>query len=139
MRSIHLLILVYLSLLQINLVCLFSIFPFVYPRITGISEYLITIFLHSHFLISSLFAFYYSLSPFTSPTPLSRPISSASSSQVCPKSEDVWLEAVRLMPPDNAKGVCALGVRNLPESVRIWIRAAELEQEPKAKRKVRWF
>jgi len=56
--------------------------------------------------------------------------------EVCPKSEDVWLEAVRLMPPDNAKGVCALGVRNLPESVRIWIRAAELEQEPKAKRKV---
>ena len=48
--------------------------------------------------------------------------------EVCPKSEDVWLEAVRLMPPDGAKGVCALGVRNLPESVRIWIRAAELEQ-----------
>lgn len=53
-----------------------------------------------------------------------------------PKSEDLWLEAARLQPPDTARGVIAQAVRHIPTSVRIWIRAADLETETKAKRRV---
>jgi len=56
--------------------------------------------------------------------------------EVCPKSEDVWLEAIRLQPPDEAKKVVGLAVSQNPAYVRIWIKAAELEVEPRAKRKV---
>lgn len=51
-------------------------------------------------------------------------------------SEDLWLEAARLQPPETAKGVIAQAVRHIPTSVRIWIKAADLEEEPKAKRRV---
>ncbi|EDQ91448.1 uncharacterized protein MONBRDRAFT_14895 [Monosiga brevicollis MX1] len=54
----------------------------------------------------------------------------------CPKNEDVWLEAVRLQPPQNAKAVVAQGVRELPSSIKLWIKAAELEQDHKAQRRV---
>lgn len=53
-----------------------------------------------------------------------------------PHSEDLWLEAARLQPPDTAKAVIAQAARHIPTSVRIWIKAAELEQEGKAKRRV---
>lgn len=56
--------------------------------------------------------------------------------EVCPKSEDVWLEAARLQPPDLAKGVVAQAVAEIPHAVRIWIKAAELETETKAKKRV---
>lgn len=54
----------------------------------------------------------------------------------CPKSEDVWLEAARLMPGDQARAVVAQAVRQLPQSVRIWIKAAHLETEMKAQKRV---
>lgn len=54
----------------------------------------------------------------------------------CPKSEDVWLETSRLLPPDVAKGVVAQGVQNLPNSVKGWIKAADLETETKCKKRV---
>ncbi|KAL5013263.1 hypothetical protein ScPMuIL_007533 [Solemya velum] len=54
----------------------------------------------------------------------------------CTKSEDVWLESARLMPGDQAKAIVAQAVRQLPQSVRIWSKAAELETELKAKKKV---
>jgi pre-mRNA-processing factor 6 len=54
----------------------------------------------------------------------------------CPKSEDVWLEASRLLPSDISKGIVAQAVQQLPQSVKIWIKAAELEMEPKARKKV---
>ncbi|KAK6173698.1 hypothetical protein SNE40_017104 [Patella caerulea] len=54
----------------------------------------------------------------------------------CPKSEDIWLEAARLMPGDQAKAVIAQSARHLPNSVKIWIKAAELETELKAKKRV---
>lgn len=54
----------------------------------------------------------------------------------CQKSEDVWLEAARLLPSDVAKGLVAQAVQHLPQSVKIWIKAADLEAEPKAKKKV---
>lgn len=53
-----------------------------------------------------------------------------------PKSEDLWLEAARLQPPDTAKAVIAQAVRHIPTSVRIWIKAADLEVETKGKRRV---
>ncbi|XP_068081412.1 pre-mRNA-processing factor 6 [Anabrus simplex] len=56
--------------------------------------------------------------------------------EVNPKSEDLWLEAARLQPPDTARAVIAQAVRHIPTSVRIWIKAADLELETKAKRKV---
>uniref|UniRef100_A0AAQ5ZF11 Pre-mRNA-processing factor 6 n=1 Tax=Amphiprion ocellaris TaxID=80972 RepID=A0AAQ5ZF11_AMPOC len=56
--------------------------------------------------------------------------------EMCPKSEDVWLEAARLQPGDTAKAVVAQAVRHLPQSVRIYIRAAELETDVRAKKRV---
>ena len=56
--------------------------------------------------------------------------------QACPQSEDLWLEAARLQPPETAKAVIANAVRHLPNSVKLWLRAAELETETKAKRRV---
>ena len=41
-----------------------------------------------------------------------------------------------LQPPESAKSVCAQAVGQLPLSVRLWIKAAELEDEVKAKKRV---
>lgn len=41
--------------------------------------------------------------------------------ELCSGSEDVWLEAARLQPPDQAKQVLARGVAHLPKSVKIWM------------------
>lgn len=54
----------------------------------------------------------------------------------CPKSEDVWLEAARLLPVDISRGIVAQAVKHLPQSVKIWIKAAELESDLKAKKKI---
>ncbi|TPX31829.1 hypothetical protein SmJEL517_g04892 [Synchytrium microbalum] len=54
----------------------------------------------------------------------------------CSKSEDVWLEAARLNTTDNAKVILANAVRSLPQSVKIWMRAASLENEVKGKKRV---
>lgn len=48
----------------------------------------------------------------------------------------MWLEAARLQPGDTAKAVVAQAVRHLPQSVRIYIRAAELETDIRAKKRV---
>jgi pre-mRNA-processing factor 6 len=56
--------------------------------------------------------------------------------KLCPKDEDVWLEAARLAAASAAKTVLAKAVRNIPKSVRIWVAAAELEHELPAKRAV---
>lgn len=53
-----------------------------------------------------------------------------------PLSEDLWLEAARLQPPETAKAVIAQAARHIPTSVRIWIKAADVETETKAKRRV---
>ena len=39
-------------------------------------------------------------------------------------------------PPESAKSVCAQAVGQLPQSVRLWIKAAALEDETNAKKKV---
>uniref|UniRef100_A0A915M987 Pre-mRNA-processing factor 6 n=1 Tax=Meloidogyne javanica TaxID=6303 RepID=A0A915M987_MELJA len=52
------------------------------------------------------------------------------------KSEDLWLEAIRLHPPNVGKNIVANSVRALPHSVKIWLKAADLEIDVKGKRKV---
>ena len=54
----------------------------------------------------------------------------------CPRNEDVWLEAARLQEGETAKKVCAAAIQRLPKSVKIWTRAAQLETDSKAKRRV---
>ena len=48
--------------------------------------------------------------------------------ELCPGSEDVWLEAARLQAnPAASRSVLARGVAALPRSVRLWLQAARLE------------
>ncbi|KAI5478731.1 hypothetical protein MNV49_004656 [Pseudohyphozyma bogoriensis] len=54
----------------------------------------------------------------------------------CPKNEDVWIAASELNTNDNAKVIMANAVQELPQSVRIWMRAVELEAESKGKKRV---
>ena len=56
--------------------------------------------------------------------------------ELCPSSEDVWLEAARLQTPENAKAILARGVAALPDSVKLWMQAARLEQSDDAKKRV---
>ncbi|EJF63314.1 hypothetical protein DICSQDRAFT_102468 [Dichomitus squalens LYAD-421 SS1] len=54
----------------------------------------------------------------------------------CPKSEDIWLEAARLHNNDDAKVILASAVQHVGQSVRIWMAAADLEHDVKAKKRV---
>ncbi|GAA5937627.1 U4/U6-U5 snRNP complex subunit PRP6 [Sporobolomyces koalae] len=54
----------------------------------------------------------------------------------CPKNEDVWICASELNTNENAKVILANAIQELPQSVRIWMRAVELEFEVKAKKRV---
>ena len=55
--------------------------------------------------------------------------------EACPGSEDVWLEAARLHPAGVAKTILATAVRRIPTSVKIFLRAAELEGPGSSSRK----
>ncbi|KAF9525583.1 PRP1 splicing factor, N-terminal-domain-containing protein [Crepidotus variabilis] len=52
----------------------------------------------------------------------------------CPKNEDVWLEAARLHNNDDAKVVLANAVQHVGQSVKVWLAAADLESDVKAKK-----
>ncbi|KAL0958321.1 hypothetical protein HGRIS_000466 [Hohenbuehelia grisea] len=54
----------------------------------------------------------------------------------CPKSEDVWLEAARLHNNDDAKVILANAVQHVGQSVKIWMAAADLENDAKSKKRV---
>ncbi|KAI0310692.1 PRP1 splicing factor, N-terminal-domain-containing protein [Amylostereum chailletii] len=54
----------------------------------------------------------------------------------CPKNEDVWLEAARLHNNDDAKVILANAVQHVGQSVKIWLAAADLEHDVKAKKRV---
>jgi hypothetical protein len=56
--------------------------------------------------------------------------------EMCPGSEDAWMEASRLQTPDNAKAVLARGVAALPDSVKLWMQAARLEGVDAARKRV---
>mmetsp|Transcript_809 Transcript_809/g.1566 ORF Transcript_809/g.1566 Transcript_809/m.1566 type:complete len:972 (-) Transcript_809:183-3098(-) len=54
--------------------------------------------------------------------------------EICPTSEDCWLEAARLQTAKNAKSVLAKAIQRIPQSVKIWMAAASLETETEAKK-----
>ncbi|KAH0586042.1 hypothetical protein H2248_007319 [Termitomyces sp. 'cryptogamus'] len=54
----------------------------------------------------------------------------------CPKSEDIWLEAARLHQNEDAKVILANAVQHAGQSVKIWLAAADLELDVKAKKRV---
>eukprot|EP01135_Chromosphaera_perkinsii_P001597 Nk52_evm67s207 gene=Nk52_evmTU67s207 len=56
--------------------------------------------------------------------------------EACPKNADVWLEAIRLDNPENAKHTAARASQRVPMSVDIWCKAFELEKSVKGKRTV---
>ncbi|SPN97329.1 probable pre-mRNA splicing factor prp1 [Cephalotrichum gorgonifer] len=53
-----------------------------------------------------------------------------------PKSEDVWLENIRLNEGQNAKIIAAEAIKHNGRSVRLWIEAMKLETLPSAKKRV---
>jgi pre-mRNA-processing factor 6 len=54
----------------------------------------------------------------------------------CPKSEDMWLESIRLNDNHNAKIIAANAIKNNERSTRLWLEAMQLESDPKAKKRV---
>lgn len=56
--------------------------------------------------------------------------------QHCPKSEDAWLENIRLNDNHNAKIIAAEAIKANNNSVRLWIEAMNLETDPRAKKRV---
>jgi pre-mRNA-processing factor 6 len=54
----------------------------------------------------------------------------------CLKSEDVWVEAARLSSPDQAKIILAKAIQHVPESVKVWLKAKDLEQDLQAQKRV---
>jgi pre-mRNA-processing factor 6 len=56
--------------------------------------------------------------------------------EFCPKSEDTWLENIRLNTDHNAKIIAANAIKNNPTSVRLWTEAMKLETDQRAKKKV---
>lgn len=54
----------------------------------------------------------------------------------CPKSEDAWLENIRINEKSNAKVIVALAIKENDRSVRLWIEAMNLEDDTRAKKRV---
>jgi pre-mRNA-processing factor 6 len=54
----------------------------------------------------------------------------------CPKSEDAWLENIRLNDNHNAKIIAASAIKNNEKSTKLWIEAMRLESENRAKKRV---
>eukprot|EP00002_Diphylleia_rotans_P016713 TRINITY_DN3249_c0_g1_i5.p1 TRINITY_DN3249_c0_g1~~TRINITY_DN3249_c0_g1_i5.p1 ORF type:complete len:600 (-),score=148.57 TRINITY_DN3249_c0_g1_i5:241-2040(-) len=55
---------------------------------------------------------------------------------MCPTSDEIWLQAIRLQPPSQAKMIAARAVTHIRGSVKIWLKAAELEDDTKNKKRV---
>ena len=56
--------------------------------------------------------------------------------EFCPKSEDAWLENIRLNENHNAKIIAANAIKHNDRSTRLWIEAMKLESDPRAKKRV---
>ncbi|KAK5946030.1 U4/U6 x U5 tri-snRNP complex subunit Prp1 [Knufia obscura] len=54
----------------------------------------------------------------------------------CPKSEDAWLENIRMNDNNNAKIIAANAIKNNDKSTRLWIEAMKLEEDPRKKKNV---
>ena len=56
--------------------------------------------------------------------------------EICPNSEDAWLENIRLNDNHNAKIIAANAIKNNDQSTRLWTEAMKLETDPRAKKRV---
>ncbi|CAF9902864.1 MAG: hypothetical protein GOMPHAMPRED_000014 [Gomphillus americanus] len=56
--------------------------------------------------------------------------------EMCPKSEDVWIESIRLNDNHNAKIIAANAIKNNDTSVRLWTEAMRLESDSRSKKRV---
>ncbi|WPH00289.1 pre-mrna-splicing factor prp1 [Acrodontium crateriforme] len=56
--------------------------------------------------------------------------------EMCPKSEDIWLEALRLNDTANAKILAAQAIQHNSRSVALWVAAMNLETFPDSKKRV---
>ncbi|KAJ5745625.1 RNA-processing protein HAT helix [Penicillium odoratum] len=56
--------------------------------------------------------------------------------ELCPKSEDAWLENIRLNEGHNAKVIAANAIKNNDHSTRLWTEAMKLETDTRAKKNV---
>ncbi|KAI1921045.1 U4/U6 x U5 tri-snRNP complex subunit Prp1 [Ophidiomyces ophidiicola] len=56
--------------------------------------------------------------------------------ELCPKSEDVWLENIRMNDNHNAKIIAAHAIKHNDRSTRLWIEAMKLESDSRAKKNV---
>lgn len=56
--------------------------------------------------------------------------------EFCPKSEDAWLENIRLNDNHNAKIIAANAIKANDHSVNLWIEAMKLESDSRAKKRV---
>jgi len=54
----------------------------------------------------------------------------------CPESDDIWLEAARLAPPDQTKAILAKAISRQPNSVKLWLAAANKETDSLIKSKI---
>ena len=60
----------------------------------------------------------------------------ANGTEMCPNSEAVWLEAMRLNDNHNAKIIAARGIQANPQSTQLFIGAADLETVPANRQRV---
>ena len=56
--------------------------------------------------------------------------------QNCPKSEDAWIQNIRLNENHNAKIIAASAIKQNDRSVRLWIEAMNLEKDVEKKKRV---
>lgn len=54
----------------------------------------------------------------------------------CSQSADLWLEAIRLHPPDYSKPLLVKALKKQPRSEKLWLKGAELEPDDESRRKV---
>lgn len=54
----------------------------------------------------------------------------------CPQSQDVWLEAALMHTKKTGKAILAKAVQHLPSSIKLWIRAADMENDIDSKKAV---
>ena len=56
--------------------------------------------------------------------------------EMCPQSEDLWLESARLNGTADAKVILATAIKHNPSSVKLWLKAADMEDTVRNKRSI---
>jgi pre-mRNA-processing factor 6 len=55
--------------------------------------------------------------------------------EACPDTEDVWVEAARVLPRHEARRALSSATRRMPDSVAVWLAAADVEGDDETARK----